>query len=127
MPIVTRTVAKGIPPRLHEAKGKGKARKKKSTGKNKKRSADSGSEGDDGGRTSDESRAVYKVKREKHRHIELSESDTEDLETIDQDASEPPAEEVDMSEGEVAGQQASSEAEVSTYHRPFRSWTLTIQ
>jgi hypothetical protein len=47
----------------------------------------------------------------------------EDLETIDQATSEPPAEEVD----DGAGQQPSSEPEVSTHHHPFRSWTLTIQ
>jgi hypothetical protein len=127
MPIVTWTVAKGIPPRLHEAKDK--ARKKKSTRKypTKKRSVDSESEDDDEEHTSNDSRAVCRAKKEKCCRIEVLDSDSEDLETIDQDASEPPAEEVDMNEGEVAGQQSSSEPEVSTYHHPFRSWTLTIQ
>jgi hypothetical protein len=102
--------------------------KKKLTGKHstKKRSADSESDSDDEEHTSDDSRAVYRAKKEKRRRIELPDSDSEDLETIDQDASEPPAEEVDMNEG-VAGQQPSSEPEVSIYHHSFKSWTLTIR
>jgi hypothetical protein len=117
MPIITRTVAKGIPPRLREPKGKahkkGKLNRKHTT---KKRSADSESEGDKGEYTSDDSLAAYKKKKCR---IKVSDSDSEDLEIVDKDTSEPPAEEVDMDEDEVEVQLPPHELEVSAHHDLF--------
>jgi hypothetical protein len=117
MPIITWTVAKGIPPRLREPKGKahkkGKLNRKHTT---KKRSADSESEGDKGEYTSDDSLAAYKKKK---RRIKVSDSDSEDLEIVDKDTSEPPAEEVDMDEDEVEVQLPPHELEVSAHHDLF--------
>jgi len=117
MPIITRTVAKGIPPRLREPKGKAH-KKEKLTRKrtNKKRSADSESEGNKGEYTSDDSLEAYKKKK---RRIEVSDSDSEDLEIVDKDTSEPPAEEVDMDEDEVEVQPPPHELEVSAHHDLF--------
>ena len=117
MPIITWTVAKGIPPRLREPKGKAH-KKEKLTRKrtNKKRSADSESEGNKGEYTSDDSLEAYKKKK---CPMEVSDLDSEDLEIVDKDTSEPPVEEVDMDEGEVEVQPPPHELEVSAHHDLF--------
>src|SRR6266508_4343375 len=102
MPIVTWTVMKGIPPRPHEPKGKSHKKDKTTARKcTQKRSADSESESDE-----EESRP----KKGKRHHVQVLDLDSEELETVDEDAS-PPAEEVDMDEGAVSQQQPSSESE----------------
>jgi hypothetical protein len=144
MPIVTRTVAKGIPPRLREPKSKAHKKEKLTKKHTRKRSADSESEGDEEEHTSDDSLVVYKKekhrrhkvldsdslpaasKKQKRRRIEALNSDSEDLEIVEKDTSEPPAEEVDMYEDEVGVQQPPSELEVSMHHHLFRFRRLTI-
>ncbi len=95
MPITTRTVAKGIPPRLRGPKGKAH-KKKKLTKKHtpRKRSADSESEGDEEENISGDSHAAHKkekcrhIKKGKRHRIEPLDSNSEDLEIVDKDTKE---------------------------------------
>jgi hypothetical protein len=93
MPIKTRTVAKGIPPRLHEPKQnnkskKGKGNKKSSTmGSNKKRVAAS-----DSNKESDDSASKGRKGKGNKRHrlkAQEGEYNTEE-EVVSEHASEPP-------------------------------------
>ena len=74
------------------------------------------SEGDEVEYTSNDSLAAYKKKK---RHIEMLDSDSEDLEIVDKDTSEPPAEEVDVDEDEVEVQPPPHELEVSAHYDLF--------
>ena len=91
MPIVTRTVAKGIPPRLHESKPKHKGRKSHTTSRQtKKRNATSSDS------ESESEQSEPKKKRTKKRqHIDSSELES-GVEVVD--VVEPPAKEIEEEE-----------------------------
>ncbi|KAF8173117.1 hypothetical protein BJ912DRAFT_859601 [Pholiota molesta] len=105
MPSITRTIAKGIAPRLHEPKGKAKARalaqgkeKKARTiksSKHHKRLASDGSESEENsnGSDSDDSDSEPKKKKKSTKRRRIEESEAE-IEIVDEDG-EPLVEEVD--------------------------------
>ena len=116
MTITTRTIAKGIPPRVHAPKGKAKPLAKKTnttkTTKSHKRAA-SDSENDEES-TSNDSEPPPK-KNTKRRRIEDLESEVEVVEDV-----EPPEEDVeDVDDG--IGEERPNEHEVSTDHT--QRWT----
>ena len=126
MPLTTRTVAKGIPPRVHSVPNKpvmpksrakqSNSTKKKQKKRSKKRAAsDDESEENEDSSPSDDS--VVKAKKKKHgkrRRIEELESDASDLlEVVDNDV-EPPV--CDVEEVDGSKDPSGEEQEVSTDH-----------
>ena len=121
MTIITRTIAKGIPPRLHDPKPKGKPRAKKSNaktiqGSRKRGTRESDSDSDrevDKTPTSDDSESARRVKKRdgKRRRVELSDSEVENVEDA-----EPPSEDVEEVDDGVGDEQLPDEQEVSPYH-----------
>ncbi len=119
MPITTRTVAKGIPPRVHEPKGKAKQpTKPKLTTKSKRRHkqvSEEELESEEGSSSPDNLEPRVKSKRKiKKRRIEDSEAEAELIE----DNVDPPNKEVESIEGD------NELPEVSTDH-PLRDTILT--
>lgn len=109
MPNTTRSVAKGIPPRLHQAKSAAKKNKKKEAKakQSKKRVADSDEENE----SSDSETVIVKKKRTKKRRTEESDSEVEStVEMVDDDEPAPPDVE-EVNDGH--GNQLSDEQEVS--------------
>ena len=110
MPITTRTIAKGIPPRLHESRPshkvkKGKNRTRVTTKSSHKRAAPSDSD--------DNVEEPIKRKGAKSRHLEVQEESSEEGEVVSERGSEPP-EEIDDVDNGVATSPSSDEQEVST-------------
>ena len=109
MPITTRTIAKGVPPRVHEPKGKAKAKRQAKQAKNTKPSrkrvaSDSESE------VNDEAEPRAKKKQNTtHHQSEESQSESELVE----DNVEPPEEEVESVDGAAHGSEVPDEQEVS--------------
>lgn len=132
MPITTRTLAKGVPPRLHEPKPKGKPRTQNTTAskanakepgsrKRSTRDDDSDNEDDDVSASDDSASRAKKKKNGKRRRTE-PEVESE-VEIVDEDV-EPPEKDVEDVEGVehgVGGQEPPNEQDVSTSHI---SWTL---
>ena len=122
MTIATRTVAKGILPRLHKPKPKGKSHTKKSNtkttqGSRKRAKADSddesGSEEDEfSSFDNSESTRRAKKKAGKRRRVELS--DSEEVEMVEDN--EQPAKDIEEVDDCVGDEQAPIEQEVSPYH-----------
>ena len=108
MPLATRNVSKGIPPREHlppKAKkvtgSKSRSQKKTKNKKNKRTASSDSDEGDD---------VVNKRKSSKRQHI--NESDESDLEIVDNDVGAPDEE---VEEVNIIGDTVENEAnEVST-------------
>jgi hypothetical protein len=123
MPITTRTVAKGIPPRLHEPKlthklKKGKGNKKPSTkGSNKKRAAASDSEEDEEEEPIPDDSVSKGGKRKgnnkRRRKVQEEESNSSEAEVVSDRASEPPEVIVD---DRVTTPPLSDEQEVGTWY-----------
>lgn len=132
MPITTRTIAKGVPPRLHEPKPKGKpytqnnttAKNAKEPGSRKRSTRDDNSDNnseDDVVYTSDDSASWAKKKKNgKRRRTEPEVELESEVEVVDEDV-EPPEKDVEDVEGSVGGHEPPDEQDVSTSHI---SWTL---
>ena len=91
MPIVTRTVAKGIPPRLHESKPKHKGRQAHTTSRQtKKRNATSSDS-----KSESEQSEPKKKRTKKRQRIDSSEPES-GVEVVD--VVEPPAKEIEEEE-----------------------------
>jgi hypothetical protein len=128
MTITTRTIAKGIPPRLHDPKPKGKPHTKKSNtktvttqGSRKRATRDSDNEsGPDEDSSSDDSESARTAKKKagKRRRVELSDSEVEIV-----DDSKRPGKDVEEVDDGVDDEQPPNEQEVSPYHLPQASWT----
>jgi len=112
MPITTRTIAKGVPPRVHEPKGKAKPRVNQAnttTTKPSRKRVPSESEGEE---LEDDTEPRAKKKRNTTRHpIDESESDVELVE----ENTGPPEEEVENVD-ETATHASSEVPEVGTGH-----------
>ena len=125
MPTVTRTVAKGIPPRLRSSATKGRSNKKvgkeKGLGVSKKRKAttDSEDESSDSGDSSDSPGPKTKKRTKRQRKVNIS-SD-EEIELVDNAGKPPPViEEVDdMDNGPVS-------AETDIVSKKFKLAVLSI-
>jgi hypothetical protein len=109
MPITTRTIAKGVPPRVHEPKGKAKARPKQAntTEQSSKRVA---SEPDS--EELEDATEPARVKKKRNttpQQIEDSESEVELVGNA-----EPPDEDVESVDGTRNREELSNEQEVST-------------
>lgn len=131
MPITTRTIAKGIPLRLHEPKPKGKPCTQNNTtakanakepGSHKRSTQDDDSDNeDDDLSTSDNLASWAKKKKNGKRHRTEPEVELEsEVEVVDEDV-EPPEKDVEDVEDSVGGQELPNEQDVSTSHI---SWTL---
>jgi hypothetical protein len=138
MPLTTRTVAKGIPPRVHmpkpTAKTDGKPRKesngtknkKKETKKSKKRAASDDESEDDGKQSSSSDDSAAKAKNlkkkraGKKRRIEEPESDLVEVVDTDVEPAEVSVEEVDDGSGL---KDPTEDQEVSTDH--LSQYTMT--
>jgi len=120
MPSTTRTIAKGIPPRLHDPKPKGKPHTKKSNtktvrtqGSRKRATRDSDDEsGPDEGEdsSSDESESARRAKKKagKRRRVDISDSEMEIV-----DDNERPGKVVEEVDDGVNDEQPPDEQEVS--------------
>jgi len=123
MPITTRTIAKGVPPRLHEPKPKGKPRttnnttaqaKAKELGSHKRSTRDHDSKDHDEASISDDLVSRAKKKKAGKRHCTEPESESE-VEVVNEDL-EPPEKDVKDIEDSVGGQEPANEQDVSTSH-----------
>lgn len=124
MTITTRTIAKGIPPRLHDPKPVGKPRARKSNSKStttqgsRKRATrdsdnESGPENDELPSASDcESGRRPKKKADKRQRVELSDSDEVEV----ADDNEWPGKDVEEVDDSVDDEQPPDEQDVSPYH-----------
>ena len=131
MPITTRTVAKGVPPRLYEPKPKGKPRTQNNTTAkanakepaSHKRSTwddDLDNKDDDVSTSDDSASQAMKKKNGKWRRTEPEVELELEVEVVDEDV-EPPEKDVEDVEDSVGGQELPNEQDVSTSHI---SWTL---
>jgi len=123
MPITTWTITKGIPPRLHDPKPKGKPHARKSNSKlattqgSRKRATrdsddESNPEHDEFSLASDSESAHWpKKKAGKHQCVELSGSDEVEVAN-----NERPGKNVEEVDNDVDNEQAPDEQEVSPYH-----------
>ena len=121
MTITTRTIAKGIPPRLHNPKLKGKPRTKKSNakttqGSRKRATRDSDDESgqeEDEVPSSDGSESARRAKKKagKRRRVESSDSEVEMVED-----NERPGKDIEEVDDGVGDEQPPDEQEVSPYH-----------
>jgi len=124
MPITTRTLTKGVPPRLHEPKPKGKPHTQNTTASKanaKEPGTHKRSTRDDNSDNEDNYVPAKKKKNGKRRHTE-PEVESE-VEIVDEDV-EPPEKDVEDIEGvehSVGGKEPPNEQDVSTSHI---SWTL---
>src|SRR6266545_3658530 len=108
MPITTRTIAKGVPPRVHKPKGKAKQQTKQAHTSRKRVASES-----EGEELEDETEPRAKKKRNTtHRQIEESESE---VELIEENA-QPPEEEVESVDETRGSEEVPDEQEVSTGH-----------
>lgn len=108
MPLATRAITLGVPPRLHTTKPKAKKTHKKKNRKARKRSAD---DSDDSDESSDHS--VKKKGKSKRRRVETSDDDPE---SVEEDVEAVEVEVVDL---------VDDEQEVSIIHLYTRS-KLTV-
>jgi len=128
MTITTRTLTKGIPPRLHDPKPKGKPHTKKSNTKttqvsHKRATRDSDNESGpdkDDVFLSDDSESVCRAKKKagKWRHVEDSDSEVEVVED-----NKWPGKDIEEVDDDVGDEQPPDEQEVSPYHLPQASLT----
>ena len=128
MPITTRTVAKGIPPRPHNPKSKGKQHTKKNptakanakeSGSRKRPTSDDNlNNEDDDMLTSDDS--ASRSNKKKRRRTEPAVESESEVEVVEKNV-EPPEQDVEDVEDSVGGQEPSNEQDVSPSHI---SWTL---
>jgi len=119
--ITTQTIAKGILPRLHDPKPKGKPHTKKrntkmTQGSRKRATRDSDDESgqeDDETPTSDDSESVRRAKKQagKRQRIELSDSEVEVVEDTDR-----PGKDIEEVDDGVGDEQPPDEQEVGPYH-----------
>ena len=124
MTITTRTIAKGIPPRLHDPKPKGKPHAKKGNTKTTQdsrkrttRDSDDGSGPEENEvSSSDNSELARRAKKKagKRRRIEVS--DSEEVEVVEDD--ERPGKDIEEVDDGVGDEQPPDEQEVSPYHLP---------
>lgn len=121
MALITRNVAKGVAPRVHEPRAKAKPHTKKNNTKSKpkpkasrKRAATSDQESEEEeGDLSDSSIVKPKKKKSKQQHMEESSSE-EEVETVDQDIG-PSAKETEEVEDGTGERGLDNEQEVSTH------------
>jgi hypothetical protein len=123
MPITTRTIAKGIPPRVHQPKQSHKGKKAKkdtraTTKSSRKRVATSESD-----ESESESEPMRK-KGAKSRRLERQDEETEEEEMVSEHAREPPELIDDVDNG--ATPPSSDEQDVRTRTSIHESQTLTI-
>ena len=110
MPITTRTIAKGVPPRVHEPKSKAKkqaARKQAHTTKQSHKRVVSESEGKEL-----EAETEPRAKKKQRQQIEEPESE---IELVEENA-QPAEEEVENVDETCASEEVPDEQEVSTVH-----------
>ena len=119
MPITTRTIAKGIPPRLHQSRSSQK-KKGKSNKSSRKRAAPSSDEESE----SEPEPEPIRKKGAKSRRLEVPEeaSEEEEEEVVSEHASEPP-ELIDDVDNRVATLSSSDEQDVRIYYSSWSSGT----
>jgi hypothetical protein len=121
MTITTQTIAKGIPPKLHDPKPKGKQHTKKSNikttqGSRKRatRNSDDESVPEDKVSSSDNSKSACRAKKAgKWQHVQ--QSDSEEAEMVEDDDGKWAGKNIEEVDG-VGNEQPSDEQEVSLYH-----------
>jgi len=115
MPITTRTIAKGVPPRVHETKGKTKAKpqaKQANTTKPSRKWVASKLESKSE-EAEDEAKLTRRAKKKQNTTHHRSEEPQSEVELVEDDA-EPPEEEVESMDETHSSREVPDEQEVST-------------
>ena len=119
--IITRTVAKGIPPRLYESKSRSKPQTKKDTAKTTNKSCKRAIRDGDSQSKEDEDKMVtsddssHRAKKKTGKWCCLEQSDSEEIKVVDDDA-ELKGQGIKEVDDDVCIHGSSNEQEVSTYN-----------